>query len=160
MKPLCINCGERLSWRGHLVCFVCKNAKDRQAGRIFQSGKGSSNTYFKKSGKITVSRPIIYFIASDEAQRFKIGVTSDLERRLMQMRIDSPTPLYIYGFFDVFYPRRGFEIEKALHLEFMSHHSHGEWFHLNGSTKWMISYAVKRGNAILPEEEALENIGL
>lgn len=66
----------------------------------------------------------IYFVESKLAGVIKIGITNDLDKRLMGLRCDSPTPLDVL----LVIPGTARD-EHALHILFDADRSHGEWFH-------------------------------
>ena len=72
----------------------------------------------------------LYFVASEELPRVKIGYASYLAQRLSHLRMSSCTPLYVLGavWFD---DQENVEKEeKLLHTRFYQLRLHGEWFRL------------------------------
>lgn len=112
----------------------------------------------RRSTQIRAGGQVIYFIASDECSRVKVGRTSNLSQRLESLRTGSPVRLYILGFFEVPTVEHAIRIENALHREFIPYHSHGEWFKLNRKTHGLIELRVEQGIGILPEGELLAEV--
>jgi hypothetical protein len=67
----------------------------------------------------------VYLINAIGTNRYKIGRTLDLKRRVSQLNYQSSYPLKIVLSFKSYYPA---EDEKALHKKFASYRVHGEWF--------------------------------
>ena len=56
---------------------------------------------------------------------FKIGVASDLPRRLSSIRCSNPFPIALYGARITSKPKK---IESEIHRRLNKYHIHGEWF--------------------------------
>jgi hypothetical protein len=76
---------------------------------------------------------MIYFVQSADGL-IKIGTTSNLERRLSTMRVDSPSELKLLGTL-----AGGRKIEAALHSRFAEDRKRGEWFAPSSSLLGFIS---------------------
>lgn len=86
----------------------------------------------------------IYFIRSRNL--VKIGFTAgDPTVRLNKLQIGSPVKLELLG-----YVEGDDVIERQLHWRFKSHHSHGEWFFIEGS---LCTYIKKLFDAESPPEQ-------
>jgi hypothetical protein len=66
---------------------------------------------------------IVYFIQAGARGPIKIGLTSDVRRRLFSLQTASPQPLRLLGGIP-----GGQGLERALHRELAAHHIKGEWF--------------------------------
>ena len=82
-------------------------AKD-EAGRIVRQSRSHGFVYLVKCGP-----------------RHKIGVTSDMNRRMDQLRGQSPYPLEIVHYAQ---GHNNSAMESRLHQEYAEHRVHGEWF--------------------------------
>jgi hypothetical protein len=67
---------------------------------------------------------IIYFVGA--AGRVKIGVTTNITKRLIALQIGSATKIELIATIP-----GDFKTEKALHARFSSARAHGEWFNLS-----------------------------
>jgi len=82
----------------------------------------------------------VYFIASLETKKVKIGHTIDIDKRIKAMITGSPTKLYIMAKF------RGEPAdEKFLHIKLKKHKSHLEWFYLNDDVLKVIEILNNKG---------------
>jgi predicted GIY-YIG superfamily endonuclease len=71
---------------------------------------------------------IVYVIQSGETSLYKIGRTTNLERRLKQLQTMNSHNLSIWK---VIYCQDAIAIETSLHHKFKSFRKQGEWFQLN-----------------------------
>lgn len=60
----------------------------------------------------------------------KVGVTSDMERRLTQLSTGSPFIPYLYHLFEISDMSKAFKIESQAHKELEEWRVSGEWFKL------------------------------
>ncbi|MBN3948450.1 MAG: GIY-YIG nuclease family protein [Nostoc sp. NMS7] len=67
----------------------------------------------------------IYLINAVGTNRYKIGKTSSISRRVAELTYQSPYPLEIVMYFQSNYPSAD---ERALHRKFANSRVHGEWF--------------------------------
>lgn len=67
----------------------------------------------------------VYVIEAVGTGLIKIGVTSDLDGRLSDLRFMAAAPIRLHAFV----PGAGRAEERELHLRYAAHRSHGEWFH-------------------------------
>lgn len=67
----------------------------------------------------------VYLIHAEGTNRYKIGRTIDISRRVAELTYQSPYPLEIISYFKSDYPS---EDELALHEKFADRRVHGEWF--------------------------------
>lgn len=65
----------------------------------------------------------IYFIQMENVGAIKIGITRDVNRRLIALQTSSPYPLHILCFFP-----GNEEMERELHIAFDDLRLSGEWF--------------------------------
>lgn len=70
---------------------------------------------------------VVYFVVADAVKMVKIGVTTNLRERLSAIRTSSPVSVRVAGFV-----LGGRKTERRIQLSFHEHHSHGEWFRLEG----------------------------
>ena len=66
---------------------------------------------------------MIYFVQETKHNRIKIGHTTDLNRRLLQLRQRNPTPIQVLGI-----TAGDQRMESSLHRKFRYLNTHGEWF--------------------------------
>lgn len=70
----------------------------------------------------------IYLIQQENTNFYKIGVTKNINKRIMELQIGSGIILkLIYSFETKF----GFKLEAALHAYFRIKRTNGEWFELD-----------------------------
>ena len=75
--------------------------------------------------------------------KYKIGVTSDIKKRLKQLD-NRPFPVALIKNSELIY--NAFEIEQNLHQKYQKQKIDGEWFKLNTSqVKYIIDYLSKLG---------------
>lgn len=88
----------------------------------------------------------VYFVASEECGKFKIGAARNIKKRLYTHRCGSPTSLYLIGFIEVIgWVSKPFEdepTERLLKQAFRNFHSHRDWFELNDETRAKIEEVV------------------
>jgi len=70
-----------------------------------------------------VPRPTVYFVASEDMQRVKIGKADDWRRRWDNLRRHNPYPQLLLATV-----RGARHVEGALHARFADDGLHGEWF--------------------------------
>jgi hypothetical protein len=73
---------------------------------------------------------MIYFIENTETKHIKIGFSTDVRRRLIDLQISSPHELKILTICE-----GDDKLEKELHKRFGEHHFRGEWFLPNKELK-------------------------
>ena len=66
---------------------------------------------------------VVYFIATEDDERIKIGYTKHLSQRFSVLQSSSVEPLKLVGFI-----AGDRQTERRLHLRFASERLHGEWF--------------------------------
>lgn len=66
----------------------------------------------------------VYFVQCTNGGAIKIGVASDLARRLRDLQAMNPYDLVIIGAI----PGGGYKLERQLHKKFEKFHIHHEWF--------------------------------
>lgn len=69
----------------------------------------------------------IYLVSAKGANRYKIGLTTNIERRFKRLEQQAPFPLVLIHFFAT---SDCLTSESALHQRFASSRVHGEWFEL------------------------------
>ena len=82
----------------------------------------------------------VYIVVADEFDRFKVGYSSDVERRLDQMQTCCPTKLRVL---DVLVGA-GFDVEATIHSLLLEYHVIGEWFDVAGLRKARTQFFVVR----------------
>lgn len=88
---------------------------------------------------------VVYFIQGDRPEFVKIGVTSNLKYRIMQMQISVVAPIRLVGY------SQGL-VETDVHRAFSSARVSGEWFHLTDDLRNYIQENAQP--AIEQEDEA------
>lgn len=68
-------------------------------------------------------RRFIYFVQAGDDGPVKIGITTDIRRRLTALRTGSPAPLRLLGHLPA-----NSSFEKGLHRRLAAARLHGEWF--------------------------------
>ena len=94
----------------------------------------------------------LYFVASEELSRVKIGITDSLTHRLAGIRTGSPSEVYLLGFVEFKYRDRLEKEEKRLHQVFKRFHVRLEWFNLTPELhreidKYVFGYEVNGYNS-------------
>lgn len=88
-------------------------------------------------------RGIVYFIAADSVGMVKIGMTSNLEQRLIDLRVACPVSLRV-----VYHRPGGRWMESDYHKKFAAYRSHGEWFRFEGELRSFIEIMVREAEKI------------
>ncbi len=70
----------------------------------------------------------IYFIEAKEVRRCKIGYSSNIERRISSMKIESPVELELIGTIQTETPKK---LERIIHSHLQEFHFAGEWFEID-----------------------------
>lgn len=70
----------------------------------------------------------VYVVHAEGTDRYKIGIASNLRRRLASLRAMSPVPLKLVLFIERRNRRDCSKHERDLHLRFAGSRLHGEWF--------------------------------
>lgn len=87
----------------------------------------------------------LYFIWAPEAERIKIGRTRDVANRLRDLSTGSPVPLRLLGAV----PCPSKTEEFRVHMLWMDHWSHGEWFRRSPELwDWIVNCVIEE--SILP----------
>ena len=95
----------------------------------------------------TAEPRFIYIITADELQGiFKIGLTNDIERRLLDMQTASPYTLYALRSYTV---SNAVAVEIMLHAFFHKKRLRGEWFRLHEADLKYIDEAMENVNEVL-----------
>lgn len=82
---------------------------------------------------------LIYFILA-HSRYVKIGVTTDLPKRLLDLQAANPEPLTVLATMP-----GGFEHEGFLHSRFIDQRRQGEWFTLSAELRSFIRYVKETG---------------
>jgi hypothetical protein len=69
-------------------------------------------------------REAVYFVQAKQGGPIKIGVSSDVPKRIRAIQTTSPAELLVLRVI----PSGGRELERKLHESFAAHRLHGEWF--------------------------------
>lgn len=95
---------------------------------------------------IRSTRGYIYFLHAKEVRRIKIGFTTNLNARLRELKMGSPTELILFN-----YVRGTFHLEQVLLGVFAKYRLHGEWFE---SSEDIIKFVEKleTGTFLSPEK--------
>lgn len=92
---------------------------------------------------------LIYIITATEfGGLYKIGMTSDVDRRLAEMQVGCPFPLYAVGAYRV---ERPFAVELMLHSFFYKKRIRGEWFRLDANDLHYIHSSMDGVCAVVEE---------
>lgn len=74
----------------------------------------------------------LYLIQQKGSNYFKIGITNNVKRRLVNLQSGNPNKLYVVRYWDI--PKEARKIESLLHCMFAEHHVHLEWFQVGDVT--------------------------
>lgn len=96
--------------------------------------KKDLSTGFRHSRDVSRWETSVYFVANKSA--VKIGYTRNIDQRLAQLRMHSPTPVHAVALL-----RGGQQLESALHARFGEYRIHGEWFRNTGSLARLLERA-------------------
>lgn len=69
----------------------------------------------------------VYLIKDPSNQTYKIGVTKDLKKRLLNLQTGNSTELQLMFYYHTPYP---FKLEKLLHNKFKQYQYNNEWYEL------------------------------
>ncbi len=91
--------------------------------------------------------PSVYFVASMDLQRVKIGKTrSNIERgsgRVLDLQNQSPYPILFVGAVDGYSA-----VERWMHVEFRAYRLHGEWFLAHDALDSLIARIQREGRGV------------
>lgn len=73
----------------------------------------------------------VYFIADDFDGPVKIGISSNIDRRIPQLQTGNPRPLKLMGFIKTETREEDFELEREFHKIYRVKNISGEWFCLH-----------------------------
>ena len=77
---------------------------------------------------------VVYVVWPEGDVFVKIGSTSDLTKRLVELSVGNPRPLYLLSAFE----ETGLWTERTLQDHFAAHAARGEWFRLDGAlAEWL-----------------------
>jgi hypothetical protein len=96
---------------------------------IFSGGRNGSTDFVE--GILPV---ILYFVGPMPDGPVKIGITSDLDRRLLTIRAQSPISVDIFGVMD-----GNLDVEVRIHERFRHLRRHYEWFTLDDEMRQFIA---------------------
>lgn len=96
---------------------------------------------------LDITRGLVYLIQSDIF--YKIGYTTDLDKRLRSLQTGNPKPLTVAAVVEIDHPAR---LENELHRMFRSLQVSGEWFRLGDEyvqqcKEYMINAAISESFA-------------
>lgn len=78
--------------------------------------------------------PLVYIVGLRGQPRYcKIGVTSDIEKRLKQLAAGSPFKAYLFSDFLFSSSTHAFRVETESHAALRNLRVHGEWFKIDPS---------------------------
>jgi hypothetical protein len=83
---------------------------------------------------------MIYVIIAPESNIMKIGVSSDPQRRLDNLRGSFPFPLEILYVI----PKASYREERKLHWELREHRLQGEWFEVTPESMRLLRSALSK----------------
>lgn len=92
---------------------------------------------------------IVYFVEALSSGLIKIGVARDAQARLRTLQTGSPEKLSLVA---VIRTHDASGLERALHAEFRSARSHGEWFH---PVSGLLDFIVANGSTVEDDRRAI-----
>lgn len=98
---------------------------------------------------------MVYFIKSYCNKYIKIGTTSNLKRRMIELQAANPKPLTLLGTIE-----GSFDTEATLHLIFAKYRVQGEWFRSSGELKALQKILSNRGQGYPTEVKNVRDIQL
>ena len=103
---------------------ACKNAELDEYYENLRNGK-----YTKANESTPICKKRYLYMFKSGKNRYKIGVTTNVERRLKELN-DRPYPVELFAVSDVpFY--RAFEVEREMHELHADQRISGEWFEID-----------------------------
>jgi len=104
--------------------------------------------HLHKHSKKSERKSYIYFIASRELKMVKIGYTFNIAKRFGEIQQACPVPLFI-----PIVIKGGKKKEKELHIRFSEHHSHREWYRLEGKLDDYIHRGMREKEKLIEENK-------
>lgn len=91
-------------------------------------------------------KPSVYFVASFDLTRVKIGKTTDLRIRTRDLQCMSPDPVLLVAEIDGYT-----HVERWLHERFEAERLHGEWFFVSDAIASLILAIQSSGRSFVSE---------
>ena len=87
---------------------------------------------------------IIYIIKNLNTNYYKIGITSDIDRRFRQLQLQSGCKLQILDWYalDICNDLSAQEIEKILHKEYKEYNIIGEWYDIDNIIDDVLNFYI------------------
>ena len=101
------------------------------------------------SRKSPSSPDYVYLLKAKQTSSYKIGITNDIARRVKVIESSSPVPIKVE--FCVKHPRAK-EVEKALHLKYVEHRIHYEWFTFDRLIRYQVDQDFANLDSLIPPE--------
>lgn len=80
------------------------------------------------ANKLTNPKSWVYFIQEGENGHVKVGVSDDVDSRLLSLQTSNPRPLRLVAKLGCSSRRHAFDIEGVIHKKMYSYNVNGEWF--------------------------------
>lgn len=104
-----------------------KNTSGCSMTCLMRSGVDTQDNALSEIPKL---RNVVYLIQAESTNRYKIGKSGDLQKRMLALKTGCPYPVkLIHGIRCHFTSVN--EVEASLHLRYHSMRVHGEWFELD-----------------------------
>lgn len=100
-----------------------------------------------KRGLSLFSPVPVYFVIERESDTIKIGVSTQIRRRLAQLQTGSPNELELMGWIT---PEDDYGTEKALHQKYEEWRFRGEWFNISQDD---VLHELKHAQGFVPKNE-------
>ena len=113
----------------HYIIEACLHSRGQKRKNVYVRKdvleKLLQNAFYKQTRKqAQVQHGVVYFIhEKDKFDRFKIGFSTDLKKRLSELQVGNPDLLVVYKTINA-----SESVEHELHDYFASYHIRGEWF--------------------------------
>lgn len=87
--------------------------------------KEAQSENFKGYSSETKKKQYVYLFHATGTHRYKIGRTTDLRSRIVQLAVGAPLMVNLITYFET---ENSLQEESILHKKLASHRVHGEWF--------------------------------
>ncbi len=120
-------------------------------GVVYQEGTCTEQIYFDDLGHLSG----VYIIRIQNTDKYKIGITKDLQRRIKQFKTGNPDNIKIDYFIATENSRK---LEKTLHSKFKEHRIGGEWFILDEKRRVELERHIMNLHDTIPDEFLVINL--
>lgn len=112
---------------------------------------------FIHMSKHPIKQCFVYAIRDKGNDRYKIGHTDNIQRRIKQLQTGNSEPLEI-----IYYRRfdNCIKVETTLHQIFSAYRKRGEWFSLSRQSKEILQMIFTQTNLTEQQEQALQRLGI